>query len=252
MRCRSLPTLTLALAIALLAVASPASAMSTFFAQTPETSLTPDYASPADAETAFVGMLGGVQTEGFESFLDKEIPTQIFAGGPVTGDLTDSVATGGKVRVAPLTDAGNRGFPTEGSKFWKNETTSDASNELFRVTFSEDVRAFGFYATAWSTQSTVGATALVLKFLLADDTVLSELAIPHSQLGNLEASIFYFGAISPDAFRKVVLVNMSTTDPGDRIGFDDFTVAVVPEPSTGLLLAAGLLGLAATGRRRSA
>jgi hypothetical protein len=253
MRCRSLPTLTLTLATALLAAASPASAMSTFFGQNYGTHPPPEYMTPALAESAFVGMLGGsFQTEGFESFADKEIPTQIFAGGPVIGVLSDSVADGGKVRVAPLDDAGNRGFPTEGSNFWKNETTSTATDELFRVTFSDPVRAFGFYATAWSTQSTVGATALILELLLANDTVVATLAIPHSQLGDLEGSVFYYGVISDVPFVKAALRNSVEINGGDRIGFDNFTVSTVPEPSTGLLLAMGLLGLAAAGRRRSA
>jgi hypothetical protein len=76
---------------------------------------------------------------------------------------------------------------------------------------------------------------------------MSELRIesPHGHM-DLPGSVFYFGVISDLPFVAAALRNDSTTDPGDRIGFDDFTVAVVRA-----LAGAGLrgLGLARSGRR---
>ncbi|TFG96181.1 MAG: PEP-CTERM sorting domain-containing protein [Myxococcales bacterium] len=245
-------TSALALAALLVAGAAPAGAMSTFFAQNIEPDPTPAYASPAAAEAAFIGMLGGASdTEDFEGFMDGDHgPLNLFQGGAVTGVLSDSVDDGGTVRMAVLDDAGNRGFPISTDHFWKNETTSDMTNELFRVTFSEEVLSFGFYATAWSTQSTVGATALVLELIPDGGGGSTFISIDHNQAGDLEGSIFYFGVIADAPFIAAALRNSTEINPGDRIGFDDFTVAIVPEPSTGLLLSAGLLGLAAIGRRR--
>jgi hypothetical protein len=220
------------------------------------------FPNSSTAEGAFQTLIGAgnFDTESFEGFADKDAaPLNIFQGGALSliGMLSDPVADG-RVRLAPLDDAVNRGFPTDGSLFWKNETTSDASNELFRVAFKDalgvsdvGVRSFGFYATAWSTQSTVGATDLVLDLFLSGGGTTT-INIPHSENGNLAGSAFYFAVISDLPFIAAALRNESITNPGDRIGFDDFTVAIVPEPSTGLLLFAGLLGLATTGRRRSA
>jgi hypothetical protein len=82
-------------------------------------------------------------------------------------------------------------------------------------------------------------------------TLLDSIEIPHSH-DDIPGSVFYFGVIADSPFLSVSLRNDSVADPGDRIGFDGLTVAVVPEPSTALMLGAGLLGIALSGRRRSA
>jgi len=269
MRCRSLTKLTLALATALLAAASPASATTSCtlgattvcfaediladpgFASVPASS---PNSSAAEMEFQLLIGAGNFETESFESFTDGDHgPLNIFQGGAlsVTGVLSDTVDSGGTVRMAPLDDAINRGFPISSTNFWKNETVDTTSPELFRVTFSEEVRSFGFYATAWGTQSTTGATALVLDLIPMVGAPIT-LVIPHSPDGNLAGSSFYYGVIADAPFIAAALRNSTDIDGGDRIGFDEFTVAVVPEPSTALLLSAGLLGIAAIGRRRSA
>jgi len=266
MRSGLLPALLGAAAVA--AGAAPASAVSSTctagavticfgqdFTLDPGLAMVPaTFPNSSAAETEFqmlIGM-GNYDTEGFEApaFQDGDHgPLNIFQGGlSLSAVLTDSVADGGTVRAAPLDDAVNRGFPTEMNQFWKNETTSDASDELFNVAFSEGVRSFGFYATAWGTQSTLGATALVLDLHLSGGGVIPVM-IPHELTGNLAGSVFYVGVISDLPFVAAALRNSTDINGGDRIGFDDFTVAIVPEPSTALLLGAGLLGLAATRRR---
>jgi len=202
----------------------------------------------------FLAALVNPETENFESFANANHgPLNIFAsGGPVTGVLSDTVPDSGSIRGI-LDDAVDRGFPTSPDQFWKNTTTSDASDNLFRVDFSTGVRAFGFYATAYSTEATptMDATSLVL-YLERAGGVFEAIPINHTHLER-PGSVFYFGVTSDDPFLAAYLRNSSTTDPGDRIGFDDLTVAttLVPEPATLLLLSAGLLGLGALGRRRS-
>jgi hypothetical protein len=285
LRCRSLTKLTLHLGIAartpvlaltavLLAGSAPAGAVGTHctlgvtticFAE--DVLSYPNFPSSAEAETEFQMLIGAgnFDFEGFETgFADKDDPDpvlEIFKQDTtlsIIGLLSDSVPSGGSIRLAPIDDEVNRGFETGGSFFWKNETTSDANNQLFHVAFKDalgvsnvGVRSFGFYATAWSTQSTEHATDLELVlFLEGGGTTI--LDIPHNETGNLEGSVLYYGVISDAPFIAAALRNSTNIDGGDRIGFDGFTVAIVPEPSTGLLLAAGLLGLAMVGRRRSA
>jgi hypothetical protein len=239
----------LALATALLAGAAPAEAVSTRFAQDLGTGAVPtEFPNSRAAEIAFRAALVDPVTEDFSSFRTADRgPLEIFAAGPVTATLSDTVDAGGSIRGV-LDDAANRGFAASGIQFWKNETTSNARDELFRVTFSEGVRAFGFYATAWSTESTPTMDATVLALYLERDGMAAErVAIPHGH-EDLPGSVFYFGVVAEVPFLAASLRNDSTTDPGDRIGFDQFTVAIVPEPSSALLLLAGLVGLAAMGR----
>jgi hypothetical protein len=237
----------------------PAGALSTFYGEDLGIGMVPaSFPNASATEASFQAQIGAgnFDTESFESFADKDAgELNIFQGGPLslTGVLSDSVVDGGEVRLAPLDDAANLGFPISSDGFWQNETTSDASNEIFRVTFSDEVFAFGFYATAWSTQSTEGATSLVLDLHLSGGDVTS-IAIPHDQSGDLAGSVFYFGVIADLPFVAAAVRNSTEIDPGDRIGFDEFTVAVsvaaVPEPNAAILFVVGLAIVEADRRRR--
>jgi hypothetical protein len=249
----------LVLATALLAGAGPAGAVSTIYfgeVVAPAGTTTPPttFTTASNQEGLFLTALVDEETERFESFaIANHGPLNIFAsGGPVTGVLSDTVDDSGSIR-GTLDDAVNRGFPTSPSQFWKSTTTSDASDNLFRVDFSTGVRAFGFFATAYSTEASPNMDATSLVLYLERAGGVEVFPINHTHLER-PGSVFYFGVTSDDPFLAAYLRNSSTTDPGDRIGFDDFTVAttLVPEPATLLLLSAGLLGLRALGRRRSA
>jgi len=178
---------------------------------------------------------------GFESGDDGEL--ELWGG---FGTLSDpSEEQYGYIGTGPHED---RGFPITGTPFWKNRAYPDEG--LFAVDFEDPVHAFGFYATAYSTTQSEGEgadTELVLRLLLADGGTVS-VPIDHwmtEQAGN----VFYFGVLSDDPFVRATLVNESDVY-GDVIGFDDFTVAIVPEPATGGLLAGGLFALAAARRSR--
>jgi hypothetical protein len=245
------------LLLPLLLLASPARAATlTFFAQNIGTGAVPGTLQASrDEEVEFLANLVSPLTEDFSTFdvADKG-ELRIFLDNAT---LSDTVDSGGSIRV-DLEDAANRGFGTtpwdseDEDRFWKNETTSNAMDELFRVCFDQEVRAFGFYATAWSTEASPGNDATQLALYLGRPGMDPErIVIPHDDEEN-PGGVFYFGVIADLPFIKASLRNESTTDPGDRIGFDGFTMAttIVPEPATGLLLAGGLAGLAAARRRR--
>jgi len=85
------------------------------------------------------------------------------------------------------------------------------------VDFSTGVRAFGFYATAYSTEATptMDATSLVL-YLERAGGVFEAIAINHTHLER-PGSVFYFGVTSDDPFLAAYLRNASTTDPDARL-----------------------------------
>jgi hypothetical protein len=256
-----LRTSALALAALLLAGATPAGAISSVCQGVTgvgtvcfDQDLGTGTANSDSAKDMFLAMLVNPGAEDFSGFDTGETDLVLltFGSSGVMGSLTDGVEEGGS--ISDINDP-ERGFPISTDQFWKNETTDDEGDELFIVGFDTAVRAFGFYATAWSTQSTVGATALELELIPFGGGTSTFIQIDHSQNGELEGSVFYFGVISDVPFVAAALRNNTGCDPedcnpGDRIGFGDFTVAIVPEPSTGLLLSAGLLGLASIGRRR--
>jgi hypothetical protein len=223
-------------------------------------SLPLDLTNSSAAESAFVSMLVDPGTEDFSAYgSGDEANLDLFFRNPAgigavveTGTLFDpSSDQDGFIATALIAATG---FPISGSTYWKN--TTEEGEGLFEIEFGSPVQAFGFYATAYSTQAETGGTRLVLRFTRTGGDPLDtfDVEIGHSP-NDSDGKAFYFGVIVDpgDEFERVTLLNLGTDD-GDVIGFDDFTVAhtAVPEPSTALLLAGGVLALAASRRVRRA
>ena len=74
-----------------------------------------------------------------------------------------------------------------------------------------------------------GSVQLVLELRLADGGTVS-IPIAHT-MTETPGNVFYFGVLSDDPFVRTTLRNVGATG-GDAIGFDDFTIAIIPEPGT--------------------
>jgi hypothetical protein len=245
--------------------AAPAAATSTtFFGEDvpPGGGLPASFPNANAKQAEFLSMLVDPGTEDFSAFhSEDEAPLDLRFRNPAgsgavveTGTLTDpSDSHDGFIATALIAKTG---FPISGTTYWKNTTEAedDANDGLFHVDFDHAVRAFGFYAMAYSTLSKPGGTQLVLDLELEGGGTVS-FTIPNDVTDTLTGKVLYFGVIT-DPFVAATLRNSGEKD-GDVIGFDDFTVAhvVVPEPGTGLLLGAGMLvvaGMLHRSRRRRA
>ena len=245
---------TLMLGAGLLLLATSAQATSTFFGQDipPGGAIPSSFPNSNAAKASFLALLGDPGTEDFSGFRSgNDGPLNLLFRNPAgsgpaveTGKLTDP-SSDGEGFIATAQKA-KTGFPISGRTYWKN--TTEEHEGLFRVRFDDPVRAFGFYATGYSTLSQIGGTQLVLDLERVGGGTTS-FQIPHDIIDKTTGKVFFFGVVT-DRFVAATLRNSGPED-GDVIGFDDFTVAhvVVPEPATGWLLAGGVLALGVAARR---
>jgi hypothetical protein len=236
------------LAVALSVTPVPAQAASVFFGEdvneTGTTNADPQripFPNAAAAQAAFLALLIGVETEGFE---DKSGLVTTLDFGPDTATLSPSL----EVLTIP-TGTFNGVYPISGDNVLLQAT--GAAESAFTITFSGPQAAFGFFATDIEFQGN-----LTLRFLLADGVTTLDRPVP-TQAGTGIAlntgSVAYFGVIDTDnPFLAVSFVR--GLNQNDGFGFDDLTIGrvenVVPEPGTLALVGLGV-ALVSVARRRS-
>jgi hypothetical protein len=200
----------------------------------------------ADARNGFLGALGGVSTESFETIaVGTRAPIALGFAGAGTATLTGTGAVAG----APSAGA----FATEGSRYYL--VTTSTGNE-FTINFSNAIAAFGFFGTDLGD----AGSNLFLRFTRADGTTF-QTQVPFNAATPLASgNRLFYGFI--DTSNPFTAVQFVSTGSGDVFGFDEMTIGtsgqvvnppnVIPEPATVALLGGGLALAGAFARRRTA
>lgn len=210
----------------------------TFFGQDTDVYQIPHVRTNSDAAQAdfLAALTGGYITEDFEGFA-------LNSGAPLALDFfgfgTSTLLGGGKISDNDTELIGR--WATSGTKYW------DTPN-VFTITFSQPVYAFGFYATD------IGDGRdgrLVINYTTSSGVEVLHVnnAFPTSNGG-----VLYFGFYENDPLKAFTSISFTGASSLDYFGFDDMTVGKpgdpVPEPATMLLLGAGIVGLAGLRSRR--
>jgi hypothetical protein len=262
---RSFPLIT-AFSIAATAAVTPAlAAPTTYFGEDQGAGSTANMPNSFAARDQFVAQLSSPGVEGFEGFaagtdffVDPSLQLN-FAGAGVTAALT-----GGGVLDTPF----NARFAVSGTHYLNTSFNQ-------RITFSTPVAAFGLFVVDAFESNNNPATVTVNGQLLTQGQIEARpfdsvdgifRIVTERSPGNFEvvfdggtfpsrdSSALFFGVINAASpYSNIILINgTSGLDQNfqDGFGYDDLIVAqAVPEPSTWLMLALGLAGLAGWARR---
>ncbi|MPW28063.1 PEP-CTERM sorting domain-containing protein [Agarivorans sp. B2Z047] len=190
-------------------------------------------ANSSAAKDNFFASLVGAGTEDFESFSTG-------SSGPLTADF-GAAGTATLSGSGAIDNGGYGRFATSGTKFWE-------TNQNFTIEFSQAISAFGFYGTD------IGdfGGQITLDFLSGSSTSYTV----DNSTNAPDGTLLYWGIIDTlNPFTKITFGNTNSTDV---FGFDDMTIAnqtqVLPsqvsEPTSALMLGLGLLGFAASRRKK--
>lgn len=191
------------------------------------------------ARNSFLSQLVGVGTETFEGFATGTgAPLNIAFPGAGTATIN---GTGLVATVVSGTNGFGR-YPISGDNYWE-------ASGAFSIAFSNPIAAFGFYGVD------IGDFNGQVTLLLSNG--LSTLLTVPNSTSISGGSVLYYGFIETDPNALVTGITFGNTASGtDFFAFDDMTIGsleqvnpVVPEPSTFLLLGAGLAGLGYLRRR---
>lgn len=210
------------------------------------------------ARNSFFGSLNNsVATNSFETVAPgTSAPLTLNFGFAGNATLT---GTGAVEAESPTVIPFGR-FASSGSRYWQGSADGNVS---FGISFSQRVAAFGFYGIDLGD---VGGSVSVRLFdgmtLLNTLVVQPQVGTPGDFVPTLNGGMRFWGVLfGSNVFNRVEFVLTGLPEDADFFAFDDLTVAdatqvtppnVVPEPSTYLLMATGLAGLAALRRRRTA
>lgn len=229
------------LAVAAVAIASPALAAPTIFFGENQNPAGGVSGAPVTARNDFLSALtAGVSTEYFDLRPTGAPPINLsFTGG--IGTIGATLTGGGNLRNSPNTGA----YATSGSQFYDNEFNA------FTVNFSRSIAAFGFYGTDIGDVNQ--QLQITLDAGLASQRVFS---VPNTLRSNNGSLLFWGITDTAKTFTSVSFAQSGA----DRFGFDDLTVGdvsqvtipTVPEPATWAMMIGGfgVIGGKLRSRRR--
>tara|TARA_R110002110_G_scaffold166675_1_gene367443 strand:+ start:493 stop:1233 length:741 start_codon:yes stop_codon:yes gene_type:complete len=201
------------------------------------------------AQGDFIGALGDVGTEDFESFSSGQQPplNLIFPGS--NGDITASLSATSGVEIESGASGAGR-FPTSGSNYLEMSSGSD-----FTIAFGTAISAFGFLGTD------IGdfVNGFLTISLTDINDVVTDLEVMHTRGSAADSNVLFWGFT--DTGNSYTSLSFSNPGGGDVFGFDDMTIGdraqvdpdpqPVPAPATLALFGLGLAGLGWSRRKKA-